>query len=75
MAGLWLFYIKEVRGQAAGISDAFSGFGPKFGQYFLTKLIPNLVILAVVFCLAIIAAIIIACGPPNRPYRQAVPPR
>src|SRR2546423_1789733 len=26
MAGLWLFYIRQVRGKQTGISDAFSGF-------------------------------------------------
>jgi len=62
MAGLWFFYVKQVRGQPAGISDAFSGFGPKFWQYFLTKLIPTLVIIAVVVCIAVIVVLIMLAG-------------
>jgi len=43
MGGLWLFYIKNVRNQEAGIADAFGGFGPRFWQLVLTQLIPGLV--------------------------------
>jgi len=28
--GLWSFYVKRVRGEDAGIADAFGGFGPRF---------------------------------------------
>jgi uncharacterized membrane protein len=41
MAGLWLFYIKKVRGQEAGTSDIFAGFGPKYLQLVLAALFPG----------------------------------
>jgi GYF domain 2/Membrane domain of glycerophosphoryl diester phosphodiesterase len=42
LGGLWLFYLKKVRGEDAGIGDAFSGFGPRFGQLLLGNFIPGL---------------------------------
>jgi hypothetical protein len=42
MGGLWLFYLKKIRGSTAGVGDAFGGFGPRFGQLLLAKLIPGL---------------------------------
>ncbi|MBI3882209.1 MAG: hypothetical protein HY301_19380, partial [Verrucomicrobia bacterium] len=44
MGGLWMFYLKKIRGQAASVSDAFGGFGPRFGQLLLAHLIPGLLI-------------------------------
>jgi hypothetical protein len=41
MAGLWLFYIKKVRGQEAGAGDVFAGFGPKYLQLVLAALFPG----------------------------------
>jgi hypothetical protein len=57
MAGLWIFYIKNVRRQPAAIGDAFSGFGPRFWQYFLVYIIPALIVFAVVFAVVIVMVI------------------
>jgi hypothetical protein len=48
MGGLWFFYVKTIRGQPAGINEAFSGFGPKFGQLVLVRLIPALLTSAII---------------------------
>jgi hypothetical protein len=53
LGGLWSFYLKKIRGQDADINDAFSGFGPKFGQLFLTQLIPFLIAIAGVLVLVL----------------------
>jgi hypothetical protein len=42
MGGLYLFYLKKIRGQTATLGDGFSGFGPRFGQLLLARFIPNL---------------------------------
>jgi len=42
MGGLWLFYLKKIRGEEAGINDAFSGFQKRFGQLLLGNFIPGL---------------------------------
>jgi DNA-directed RNA polymerase subunit RPC12/RpoP len=42
MGGLWLFYLKKVRGEEAGINDAFEGFRQRFGQLLLGNFIPGL---------------------------------
>src|ERR1051325_9438064 len=42
MGGLWLFYLKKIRGSLATVGDAFSGFGPRFGQLLLGNFIPGL---------------------------------
>jgi hypothetical protein len=60
MAGLWLFYLKNVRQQPATIGDAFSGFSSRFWQYFLVNLIPNLLVGAVIFVIAL--AIVLLLG-------------
>lgn len=39
MGGLWLFYVKRVRGEEAALADAFSGFGPRFIQLMLTSVV------------------------------------
>ena len=55
LGGLWLFYIKKIRRQEAGIGDAFAGFGPKFGQLFLTQLIPFLIAIGMVIIFLVLA--------------------
>jgi len=35
LGGLFLFYLKQLRREGATMSDAFSGFGPRFGQMLL----------------------------------------
>jgi len=42
MGGLWAFYLKKIRGLEAGVGDAFSGFGPRFGQMLLGNLVPGI---------------------------------
>src|SRR6185369_10747376 len=42
MGGLYTFYLKKVRSEPSTVGDAFSGFGPRFGQMLLGKFIPNL---------------------------------
>lgn len=44
MGGLWMFYIKKVRGESITIGDAFSGFGPRFVQLMLAGLVKTLII-------------------------------
>ena len=55
MGGLWLFYIKKVRGQEAELSDAFAGFGPRYWQLVLTALIPSVISLGFVTLIGLVA--------------------
>jgi hypothetical protein len=57
VGGLWLFYIRKVRNQEAGIADAFGGFGPRFLQLMLTQLIPALISLAFVAVMVVVMAL------------------
>ena len=51
-AGLFKYFLKMVRGENAGIGDAFSGFGPSIGQLILLGLVMNsLVIIGCTLCL------------------------
>ena len=59
MGGLWVFYVKHVRGQPAVLGDAFSGFGPRFWQLAMTQLVPGLVWLAFMALFGIMAALVI----------------
>jgi hypothetical protein len=56
MGGLWVFYIKLVRKQEAGLADAFSGFSPRFWQLALTQAIPGLISLGVMGLIGIVLA-------------------
>ncbi len=56
MGGLWIFYVKEIRGESATLGDAFGGFGPRFWQLVLTQLIPGLISGAV---MGVLAALVI----------------
>jgi DNA-directed RNA polymerase subunit RPC12/RpoP len=56
MGGLWIFYVKKVRGEEAGINDAFSGF-QRFGQLLLGNFIPGLL---AGLCLLPVAIVFIA---------------
>lgn len=40
--GLWFFFVKKMRGQPAGLEDAFSGFGPRFVPLMLVGLVTTL---------------------------------
>jgi uncharacterized membrane protein len=49
---LFKYYLKLIRGESAGIADAFSGFGPSTGQLILLSLVMNiLTLIGYVFCL------------------------
>jgi len=56
LGGLWVFYVKKVRNEEAGVRDAFSGFGPRFWHMTLTQLMPALVVIPIV---AILAALLV----------------
>lgn len=56
MGGLWLLYITKVRKQPSGLGEAFSGFGPRFGQLALTQAIPGLISLGVMAIFGIVLA-------------------
>jgi hypothetical protein len=62
IGGLWLFYIKKVRGQEAAVGDAFGGFGPRFWQLVLTQLIPGLITGVFIMLIAILAIPAIVMG-------------
>src|SRR5262245_37586370 len=61
--GLYIFFLKLIRGQKAEISDAFAGFSPLFPQLLLAGGITSIVtlivvgILALPFFLAVVPAI------------------
>jgi uncharacterized membrane protein len=51
LAGLFKYYLKLIRGETAGIGDAFSGFGRSTGQLILLSLVMNiLVMIGYVLC-------------------------
>ena len=52
IAGLFKYCLKLIRGQPAGIADAFSGFGPAFGKLVLLGLVSGcLSLIGYLFCL------------------------
>lgn len=52
MGGLYMYYLKLIRGQEAGIADAFSGFSHAFVQLALLGLVQGvLVLIGCLFCL------------------------
>jgi uncharacterized membrane protein len=56
IAGLMKYFLNLVRGEAASVADAFSGFGPMIGQVFLLGLVSNLLIL-IGFVLCVVPSI------------------
>jgi len=55
-AGLLKYYLKLIRGERAGIADAFSGFGPALGQLVLLGLVSGFLSL-IGYCLCILPGI------------------
>jgi uncharacterized membrane protein len=55
-AGLFKYYLKLIRGEKAGIADAFSGFGPALGQLIMLGLASGILTL-VGYCLCILPGI------------------
>ncbi len=43
-AGLFKYYLKLIRGEAAGVGDAFAGFGKSFGQLILGPLVVSVLV-------------------------------
>jgi hypothetical protein len=59
-AGLYIFFLKVVRGQPAQVSDAFAGFNPEFWRYMLTALVMMAPPLVAMVLVAVPAALLIA---------------
>jgi predicted Ser/Thr protein kinase len=51
IGGLWLYYLKKIRGEQATLETAFSGFSPLFLQLFLAGLVTFFLTLAGFICL------------------------
>jgi hypothetical protein len=58
-AGLFKYYLKLIRGEPAGVGDAFSGFGPHLGQLVLLSLV-QIVLLLVGYALCFLPGIYLA---------------
>jgi len=56
IAGLFKYYLKLIRGESAGIGDAFSGFGPVIGKLALLGLVSG-VLSTLGYCLCILPGI------------------
>jgi hypothetical protein len=59
VAGLYKYYLKLIRGQEAGIGDAFAGFGPAIGQLALFGLASGFLSL-VAFCFCVLPSIYVS---------------
>jgi hypothetical protein len=59
VGGLWVFYIKTVRGQTANVGDAFSGFGPSFVQLMLTSVVSGLISVGVMALMSVVVAMVL----------------
>jgi hypothetical protein len=62
MGGLYAFYLKKVRSEPSSLGDAFSGFGPRFGQLLLGKFIPGLLAGLVLLPVVIVVVVLIVAG-------------
>jgi hypothetical protein len=58
-AGLFKYYLRLIRGESATIGDAFSGFGPSFGQLVLLSLV-QMVLILIGYALCLIPGIYLA---------------
>jgi uncharacterized membrane protein len=56
IAGLYKYYLKLIRGESAGIADAFSGFGPATGQLALLGLVSGILNM-LAFCLCVLPSV------------------
>jgi hypothetical protein len=66
MGGLWVFYIKRVRGEDAGVQEGFSGFGPRYWQLVLTNLIPMLIVVGTFIIIGLFLAATVGVGMASR---------
>lgn len=55
-AGLFKYFLKLIRGESAGVGDAFSGFGPSIGQLIVFSVV-QMVLLLIGYALCIIPGI------------------
>lgn len=62
LGGLFLYYLKKVRGQNAAVGDAFSGFSDRFGQLLLGYLIPSLLAGLAIIPAVIMAVLVVVAG-------------
>jgi hypothetical protein len=62
MGGLFKFFLKKLRGEAVTVGDAFSGFGPQFGQLLLGNFIPGILAGLAVIPGVVVIGIIVAIG-------------
>jgi hypothetical protein len=44
LGGLWCFYLWHIRNREVTVGDAFSGFGPRFGQLALTNIVTSILV-------------------------------
>ncbi|MGA3284296.1 MAG: protein kinase [Verrucomicrobiota bacterium] len=51
MGGLWLYYLKKIRGEPAGVATTFSGFSIAFFQLFLAAFVTLVLVIIGFFCL------------------------
>lgn len=75
MGGLWLFYIRKMRGESATVGEAFAGFGPKFVQLMLAGLVKILITWGVMLVAFIPVILFIGIGGIlSHTYSMAAPP-
>jgi uncharacterized membrane protein len=55
-AGLFKYFLKLIRGESAGVGDAFSGFGPSIGQLIVFSVV-QMILLLIGYALCIIPGI------------------
>lgn len=77
-AGIWLLYVRTVRGGSSDINDVFRGFGPRYWQTVLVSLIPMLLIIGVMFVYGLFFALLLPGFVPPRnsaiPHSPTMPP-
>lgn len=74
LGGLWIFYLKKVRGSETVVGDAFSGFGPRFGQLLLGQFIPGLLAGLCVLPVIAVAGVMVAIMIPAMAANRGTPP-
>ena len=57
MGGLWLFYLRKIRGEEAGVADAFSGYQLRFGQLLLGNFVPGVLAALCMLPVAIVVVV------------------
>lgn len=65
-AGLWLTYVKSIRGGPSELNDLFKAFGPRYWQTVLVALIPVLMMFGVMIVFGLFAALFLPMFVPRR---------